>query len=265
MLGPDYVEPPARSAAATATSGVVTLTGWTRTVPPRLDRVDVTVAHGEVLGLFGLAGSGAETVARGLGGHETAIRGTLTVQGRTWPVPRSPRRAAALGIGYIPAERKADGLALNRPISEHLTLLTPARVSRRGWLSWRRLRAVSRELVTNYDVRCRSVDQPVGELSGGNQQKVLLAGRVAADPQVLVLHEPTRGVDIGSRAQIHGTLADVARGGAAVVLVTSDPHEAVDATDRLLVLRDGRVVAELTGPAKTTAAALAAATGGAHV
>ncbi|MDQ1545324.1 MAG: ribose transport system ATP-binding protein [Actinomycetota bacterium] len=242
----------------------IELRGWNTPTQPVLVNCDLDLHPGEVLGLFGLVGSGAESVARGLGGHQSDIAGSVSGPTGVSGVPRSPRAARAMQVAYVPAERKSDGLALNQTVAENLTVMVLNRFS--GFASWLKRRgqlALSKSTVESSAVRCQSVLQEVGQLSGGNQQKVLLASRLLAEPAILVLHEPTRGVDIGSRNQIHAQLTDYARAGGAVLLVTSDVQEAIDATDRLLVMRDGRVVDELSGIRKTKNLALSTAAGSA--
>jgi ABC-type sugar transport system ATPase subunit len=241
----------------------IELRGWSSQRAPRLTDCDVTLRPGEVLGIFGLVGSGAESIAQGLGGHRQLDAGTLSIDGG--PVtgaPKNPRGSRRLGIAYVPAERKSDGLALNQSIVENITVMVLDRFGAAGFLKGRARARFAAEAAATADVRSSGLRQEVGELSGGNQQKVLLASRLLAKPRLLVLHEPTRGVDIGSRTQIHRQLAEFARSGAAVVLVTSDVQEAIDATDRLLVMRDGRVVDELAGARKSKNNALSIAAGG---
>jgi ABC-type sugar transport system ATPase subunit len=259
MLGRDYAEPALSGAELSRAQPLLELDNWSRSRQPALRNVSLRVNTGEVLGIFGLVGAGAEAVARGLGGHDSGVSGTLRRGSQRHRVPRSPRAARRLSIAYIPAERKTDGLALSQSVAEHLTMMVLGRYARAGWMRKRAQLRAGRQLATSFDVRCDSVTQETEQLSGGNQQKVLLASRVAARPGVLVLHEPTRGVDIGSRAQIHRMLVEFARQGGAAVIVTSDLQEAVAATDRLLVMRGGRVVAELAGTTKTAARALALA------
>jgi ABC-type sugar transport system ATPase subunit len=262
MLGREYHEPAPREALGDESTPALEVSGWSRARPPALHDLSFAVHEGEVLGMFGLIGSGAESVARGLGGHDPGITGSIVTGSQRVPVPVTPRHARRLSIAYVPAERKTDGLALSQSVGEHLTMMIVGRFARLGWVRKRMQRRAARGLVERFDVRCRGVQQEAEQLSGGNQQKLLLASRIAAEPRILVLHEPTRGVDIGSRAQIHETLAAYARKGAAVVVVTSDLQEATAATDRLLILRDGRLVAELVGENKTDATALSLATGG---
>lgn len=268
MLGAEYEKPEAEELATDIVHDVaLRLTGWNSETQPAIDDVSLDIRRGEVVGIFGLVGSGAETVARALGGHDKQVTGTVHLGEKAaaaLPVPSTPIKARALGIAYVPAERKTDGLALNQTISENLTVMELGRFATGvGVMRGRAQLAGATRLAADTDVRCTSVRQEVGELSGGNQQKVLLASRLAASPEVLVLHEPTRGVDIGSRTQIHQQLSSFARAGAAVVLVTSDVQEAIDATDRLIVMRDGRIVDELTRDRKTKSIALETAAGGA--
>ncbi len=260
MLGRDYQAPPPAAQGGAALPVAMAARGWSRTRQPALREVSFDIRAGEVLGVFGLVGSGAEAVARGLGGDQAGLVGTLEVAGVRRPAPRTPRQARRLSIAYIPAERKSEGLALSQSVGEHLTMMVIRRFSRLGVMRGRAQRAAGTALAERFDVRCRGVGQQTEQLSGGNQQKVLLASRVAANPRVLVLSEPTRGVDIGSRAQIHRMLSEFARAGSSVVLVTSDLQEAVATADRLLVIRDGRLVAELAGADKTASRALALAT-----
>ena len=263
MLGTETSSDADRSRSAPLELGQpIQLRGWNTSIQPALVDCDIDLRPGEVLGVFGLVGSGAESIARGLGGHERDIAGTVSIAGVSSRVPRSPRAAQALGVAYVPAERKTDGLALNQTIVENLTVMVLGQFSGFGsWLKRRRQLSDAETSVRSSDIRCQTVLQDVGELSGGNQQKILLTSRLAAAPSILVLHEPTRGVDIGARDQIHSQLSDFARNGGAVLLVTSDVQEAIDATDRLLVMRDGRVVDELAGPDKTKNTALSIAAG----
>jgi ABC-type sugar transport system ATPase subunit len=261
MLGREYVKPQLAAApSATGAVPLVRVVGWATDRVPRLHGVDLTAHRGEVLSVFGLIGSGAESIARGLGGHGgTKIHGSMELDGVDQHPFRSPGAARRAGVGYVPAERKTDGLALGRPVMEALTVLVTEKVSRGGLMARRRERRLAARLIERFGVRTRSPRQPVGELSGGNQQKVLLASRLAAEPNLLVLHEPTRGVDVAARSQIHELVVRTARSGTAVVVVTSDVDEAVALGDRLLVIRKGLVAADLRGPQKTKAAVLLAA------
>lgn len=237
------------------------LKGWSCDRAPTLSDVTLEARAGEIVGLFGLLGAGAETVADGLAGKgPRGLTGELVVDERPRRIFRSPREAWKQGVVYLPADRKADGLILTQSLQVNLSLPNLRQVTNGGVLRLRRERAFAKRLLKQFGVRAQGPGQEAGLLSGGNQQKVMLAGRLAAAPPILVLHEPTRGVDVGARAQIHALLRDTAAGGAAILAVTSDLEEAVLLADRLLIIRNGRIVRELSGEDRTQAAALSAAT-----
>jgi ABC-type sugar transport system ATPase subunit len=265
MLGSEYVEaaPVAREGATGSPGTGLRARGWRVAAKPPLRDVSFEVDRGEVLGIYGLLGSGTQSIARGLGGQIASLSGTVEVAGGSRArAPRRPTHSRRLGIAYVPAERKTEGLALGRPIAETLLLQTPEACSRFGLVNPRREARAAAKLAARFDVRCESVRQSVGQLSGGNQQRVLLASRLAASPRILVLHEPTRGVDVGARSQIH-TMVTEAATQSAVILITSDVAEAVALSSRLLVLREGRIVTELTGDGITEHTAVQCAAGGA--
>jgi ABC-type sugar transport system ATPase subunit len=236
------------------------LRGWSRPGLPDIRDFDLTLHEGEILGLFGPRGCGADLIADGLAGRVPDFDGELQLGRKEARVFRTPREAKANGIGYVPPERKRDGLIMALPVRANLTLHVLAVVSRLGWVNSYRERRIAEDWRRRLQMRMRSTSQPVESLSGGNQQKVLLGSRLLAKPQVLVLNEPTRGVDVGARVEIHRYLSSEANAGAAILWVTSDVEEAVLVSDRLLVMRDGVVVGELTGTAMTQANALHLAT-----
>lgn len=222
--------------------------GWEASGQPGLSGVSFALRQGEVLGVYGIRGSGSELLAAGLGGRRRGIAGTVAVgSAAPHPVFTSPLDAIRAGIAYVPPDRNRDGLVPGQAIRTSASLLVL-----RDLATWGFIRASSEErLVDTFADRfrlvCRDLGQPVGQLSGGNQQKVLLASRIAASPAVLVVHEPTRGVDVGARHQIHETLRTLTDAGTGVLVVTSDVEEAVEVSDRLLIVRDGHIVAELVG------------------
>ena len=230
--------------------------------PPALSGIDFSVFEGELLGIFGVRGSGSETIAEILGGKRRPTSGTLTIAGITRPPFRNPREATQCGVAYVPQERKRDGLVLQDPIKTNISIAVPKLVSRFGVRKRSGERSLAQSYARQLDIRMRSISQPVGQLSGGNQQKVLLASRLATRPRVLVLHEPTRGVDIGARTQLLRELRTLAAQGVACLLVSSDIEEVTTVCDRVLIIRDGAFVDELTGPAITQQNALLAATRG---
>jgi len=241
---------------------VLELFGWQREGQPQLRNVSLALRRGEILGIFGVRGSGAELIAEGLAGRRRDIKGEVRVAGRRQRVFTRPLAARRAQIAYVPAERKREGLVMPLTIQQNTSLLVLRTLARAGVLRPGAERRLGVRLITDLDVRARGPGQVVGELSGGNQQKVLLASRLASHPQVLVLQEPSRGVDVGARLQIHRLLRQVADEGMAVLIVTADVEEAVTATDRLLVMHEGGIVRELTGRDKTATQALQAATGG---
>ncbi len=266
MLGPEVaaVETRARASLPRPRAGEVALlgTGLTTTGNPGLRDVDLDARRGEILVVFGVRGSGIEHVGGVLSGRTRLESGSLRIGGREYDGLGSPRAARRAGIGFVPPERKTQGLVLGLSIAANISLLTLSRVSRLGFLSRRAERSLAQKLSASVDVRAQSTQQAVGELSGGNQQKVLLASRLAAGPDLLVLEQPTRGVDIGARAQIHAHLRALAESGMTFIVITSDVEEAVIMGDRVVVVRDGDVVDELAGQRCTQQAVLRAASGG---
>ena len=208
----------------------------------RVGPLDLEVRSGEILGVGGLEGAGQRELADGIFGLEPFTQGQVLVDGRD-VTPRGPRAAIASGIGYVTADRKGDGLVLQLSVAVNaeLTVRSVGASSRRRGTETPSVEDYLRDL----EVRLRSVTQPVGELSGGNQQKVVLTKWLSADADVLVLHEPTRGIDVGSKAAIHDVLRDLARRGLAVMMISSDLPELLGVSDRLLVMREGRIVGEL--------------------
>jgi ribose transport system ATP-binding protein len=247
-----------------AIAPAVEVADWSLSGMPSLEKVGFKIAPTEILGIYGLRGSGADLVAEGFGGMRPDLTGALKLFGKSEPLPTSPIATRRLGIGHVPAERKREGVVLKRSIQENLVMLVMKSLSAFGIINGAREKATASDLATRFDVRFNALSQPIGQLSGGNQQKILLASRIAIDPRFLVLHEPTRGVDVGARGQIHSFLRSIARKGCPALVVTSDIEEAVDLCDRLLVIRQGRIAGELRGAAKTQAAAAQLAAGEEH-
>lgn len=265
MLGHEHVvsvneDAPDPDAVAPA----VEVSGWSLSGLPSITDVAFKIAPTEILGVYGLRGSGADLIAEGFGGMRPDLAGSLKLFGQNAPLPKSPIATRELGIGHVPAERKREGLVLKRSIQENVVMLIMKSLATLGIINGAKEKAAASDLVTRFDARYSALSQPIGQLSGGNQQKILLASRIAIDPRFLVLHEPTRGVDVGARGQIHTFLRSIARKGCPALVVTSDIEEAVDLCDRLLVIRQGRVVGELRGADKTQAAAAQLAAGEQH-
>jgi galactofuranose transport system ATP-binding protein len=227
------------------------------TSAPRLNDVSLDVRPGEVVGLAGLLGSGRSETARAIIGAFPLDGGTVLVRGKE--VPRgNVAGAVRAGIGMLAEDRKADGIVPNLSVRENIVLAALPRLSRFGLVSRARQDRIVETFMTRLRIKASSPDQPVAELSGGNQQKVLLARWLATEPTVLLLDEPTRGIDVGAKAEVQALVDELARDGLAVLLISSDMEELVDGADRVVVLRDGAVVGELAGDEVSADGVLAA-------
>ena len=234
------------------------------TSTPKLSDVSVSIRPGEVVGLAGLLGSGRSETARAIVGAFPLQSGTVYLAGK----PLRPTVGAAVrsGVAMLAEDRKADGIIGNLSVRENIVLAALPRLSRFGVVSRARQDRIVETFMTRLRIKASSPDQPVAELSGGNQQKVLLARWLATEPQVLLLDEPTRGIDVGAKAEVQALIDELAADGLGVLLISSDMEELVDGSDRVVVLRDGAVVDELSGDAVSAdnvLAAIAAPTTGA--
>jgi len=221
--------------------------------------IDLRVAAGETLGLTGLIGSGAQDVARLLGGSPRITGGSARLDDAPLPLGR-PRAMRLLGCTYVPGERATEGAFVALSLRENLF---PARLGPgpddRRWRAPKRERAAAQRLLDAFAVRpLQASERPLDTLSGGNQQKVIFARALRGAPKLLVLVDPTAGVDVGARAELYALIRRAADDGAAVVLASSDFEEIVNHSDRALVMVRGRVVRELAGPALTRDALAAA-------
>jgi ribose transport system ATP-binding protein len=212
----------------------------------RLEEFTVEAQRGEIIGLTGLLGMGWEEVPYLLFGIRKAITGRLEVDGESFDLPRfSPRRAIDAGLALIPADRHGAGILLTATVSENVTLTTLPQYFSTGVLRLRREARQVRALLEEYDVRPRDPDRVLSTLSGGNQQKVVVAKWFETQPRVLLLHEPTQGVDVGARAQIFERLRDAAQNGMVVLYASAEWEDLAHLCDRVLVFRDGSIVTEL--------------------
>jgi ribose transport system ATP-binding protein len=211
-----------------------------------LDGIDLQVREGEILGVAGLQGSGRTELAKALFGAEPFTRGTMS------PLrPRSVRQAVAAGIGLVNEDRKAEGLALRQSVRDNALLVS--RSVRRGG------RTDIRELLESVRLQPPRPEQEVRYLSGGNQQKVVLAKWITVAPKILIFDEPTRGVDVGAKAAIHDLMRTLAKDGMAIMMISSELPELIGMSDRIIVMRDGRIAGELSsGPSEETVMHLAA-------
>ncbi len=204
--------------------------------------IGFTLRAGEILGLAGLVGSGRSELAQTLFGITPAESGEIRLDGRIVRIA-NPGAARALGIAYVPEDRATQGLVRAMDIAENLSLTMLRALSRGPFLRRGAERALAREAIRRFAIRARGPGQVVGKLSGGNQQKVVIAKWLATRPRVLILDEPTRGVDVGAKAEMHRLISELASGGLAILMISSELPEILGMSDRILVMREGRIVA----------------------
>lgn len=200
--------------------------------------VSFNVRAGEVFGIAGIVGAGRSEVVRVIAGADPMVSGDVYVDGGKVAI-RSPSDAMRVGIVMVPEDRKAQGLILGQSVAENVALANEGRVARWGWVSPRRVASFTREAIRMFGVKGRP-HQRVAELSGGNQQKVAVAKWVSREPKVIILDEPTRGIDVGARFELYSAIADLARSGKAVIIVSSDLDEVLGMSHRVMVLSRGR-------------------------
>jgi rhamnose transport system ATP-binding protein len=211
--------------------------------PTEFDSISFTLRRGEILGFYGLVGAGRSELMQALFGVTRASAGSVTIDGAPVSI-RSPADAIARGIVYVPEDRGAQGAIRALPIFQNVTLPSLNRTSRHGFLRLAEEFRLARDYTRRLDLRAASLDQELAQLSGGNQQKVVIAKWLATRPRVIVLDEPTKGIDIGSKAAVHEFMAELAAEGLAVIMVSSEIPEILGMSDRVIVMREGRMVAE---------------------
>jgi rhamnose transport system ATP-binding protein len=222
--------------------------------------VTLSVRAGEIVGLAGLVGAGRTELARTLFGLTPADRGEILVRGRPVSI-REPADAIAEGIAYLPEDRRRHGVVLEMPISANLTLASLRRLSRFGAIDFERERGLAEEYVQRLGVKTPSLFAPVSTLSGGNQQKVALGRWLITDPSVLILDEPTQGIDVGAKSEIHMLMTKLAERGVAILMISSELPEVLGMSDRIAVMRGGAVVEVIDRAAATQEEILARALG----
>lgn len=216
---------------------------------PKVDNVSLDLHRGEVLGIGGLVGAGRSELVRLVYGADRPDAGTMMLDGKAF-APKSPAQAVKAGMGLVPEERRAEGLLLTKSVAFNLQLSNLLNIIRNPALpliDYGKRESLSAQIIRDLAVKTQSIETPVGLLSGGNQQKVVIGRWLLRAPKILILDEPTRGVDIGARADIHRLIRDLASRGMAVLVVSSEPDELPDLCDRVLVMAEGRIVRELTG------------------
>ncbi|MFE2875930.1 sugar ABC transporter ATP-binding protein [Streptomyces roseus] len=217
--------------------------------------IDLDVRAGEVVALAGLMGAGRSELALALAGDRPLRAGRVSVNGRTLRL-RSPKDAIRAGIGLAPEERKAQALFLHRSVRDNTSLVSLDRMRRWRFVRSRREKAAAQDFSDRLRVRTPSIEHEVRKLSGGNQQKVVLARWLLRKPTVLILDEPTRGIDIGAKAEIYRIIADLAREGVALLVISSELPEVLGLADRVVVMQNGRITGELSRSEATEEAVL---------
>jgi inositol transport system ATP-binding protein len=234
-----------RREVALAAKGISRLRKNTDASAIELHGVSFDVHKGEILGLAGLVGAGRTETARAIFGADTIDSGSVIVDGKPATI-RSPQDAIAKGIGLVPEDRKQQALFLALAIRTNLSIAAHDRISAaKVFISAAKEKALVEEYRKLLNIRMASADQLVGNLSGGNQQKVVLARWLALRPKVLIVDEPTRGIDVGAKVEVHNLLFQMAQSGIAVIVISSELPEILALSDRIITMREGRVTGEV--------------------
>ena len=210
---------------------------------PLTKRISLTVRAGEIVGLAGLVGSGRSELAHTIFGVTPAEGGEIKIRGQVVDI-RSPAQARALGIGYVPEDRGTQGLVRAMTVRENFSLAALGKVAFGGFIDRASERKLAGDGVKRFAVKASSLEQVAGKLSGGNQQKIVLGKWLANQPKLLILDEPTRGIDVGAKAEIHRLMGELAAQGLAILMISSELPEVLGMSDRVLVMREGHIVAE---------------------
>lgn len=217
---------------------VLTVAGYCH--PTEFEDIGFELRRGEILGFYGLIGAGRSEVMQALFGVTRPSRGAVRIDGQV-AVIRTPAEAVARGIVYVPEDRGRQGAIIGMPIVSNVTLPSLYRTSRHGFIRMAEEFALARDYTARLDLRAAALDQDVGTLSGGNQQKVVIAKWLATRPKVIILDEPTKGIDIGSKAAVHAFMSELAGQGLSVIMVSSEIPEIMGMADRVVVMREGRM------------------------
>ena len=236
---------------------VLKVTGLSR--PGVFADISFELRRGEILGMAGLVGAGRTDVARAIFGIAPASRGTIEINGRAVAI-HNPQQAMALGLAYVPEDRQHHGLVLKMNLTHNITLPILSEYARAGWVSQNQELASAQHAATQMQVRAASIWQKARELSGGNQQKVVLAKWLATRPRILILDEPTRGIDVGTKAAVHGLMSELAAQGMAILMISSELPEILGMSDRVIVMREGRLTGHFTRAEATQEKIMLAAT-----
>jgi ABC-type sugar transport system ATPase subunit len=222
--------------------------------------ITMEVRQGEIVGLTGLVGSGRTELALALFGIAPPDQGEIEVDGKRASI-KNPWDALALGIAYLPEDRHRQGIVAPMTVTENVSLAILESLSRVGFISLRKEKGLAKEYVEKLAIRTPSIDQQVANLSGGNQQKVVVAKWLASRPRVLILDEPTQGIDVGTKAEIHRLMSELAGQGMCIIMISSELPEILGMSDRILIMRRGSIVGELDRDVATKGRIMALATG----
>ena len=228
--------------------------------PTEFDDITFSLNRGEILGFYGLVGAGRSECMHALFGITRPSSGSMSINGEML-TPKSPADAIAHGLVYVPEDRGKQGAITALSIVDNVALPSLQTTSHKGFVRMAQEFALARKFTQRLELKAAALDQPVGELSGGNQQKVVIAKWLATQPAVIILDEPTKGIDIGSKAAVHTFMRELASQGLAVIMVSSEIPEIIGMSDRIIVMREGRQVAEISRDEVTPEALVRAAAG----
>ncbi len=221
--------------------------------------VSFELRRGEILGMAGLVGAGRTNVARAIFGVEPATAGSIQLEGREVAIT-SPQQAIKLGLAYVPEDRQLHGLIPAMPITSNISLPMLFKYARRGWLQDKTERKAAYDAALQMEVRANNIWQMARELSGGNQQKIVLAKWLSTKPRILILDEPTRGIDVGTKAAVHALMSKLAAEGMAILMISSELPEILGMSDRVIVMREGHMTAHFSRAEATQEKIISAAT-----
>nr|WP_222849439.1 sugar ABC transporter ATP-binding protein [Trebonia kvetii] len=258
MVGRDLADRPSEAGAGTPGEPVLTVSRLTR--EGVFTDISLTVRAGEIVALAGLVGSGRSEVARAVFGIDRYDAGEVTVGGQRLR-RAAPTAAMAAGIGFVPEDRRQQGLVMDMSVQQNVALASLGRLRKGGLIRSSAERAMAADWAARLKIKYGRLADPVATLSGGNQQKVVLAKWLGRRPSVLIVDEPTRGIDVGTKAEVHHLLTELARSGVGVLMISSELPEVLGVSDRILVMREGELVAEFSHADASEEAIMSAAMG----
>jgi rhamnose transport system ATP-binding protein len=258
MVGRELAERPPETVGAAPGEPMLTVDRLTR--EGVFTDISFTVRSGEIVALAGLVGAGRSEVARAVFGIDRYDAGQVTVRGRRLK-KASPTSAMAAGIGFVPEDRRQQGLVMDMSVQQNVALASLDTLRKGGLIRASAERAMAADWAARLAIKYGRLTDPVSMLSGGNQQKVVLAKWLGRKPAVLIVDEPTRGIDVGTKAEVHHLLTELARSGVAVLMISSELPEVLGVAERVLVMREGRLVAEFSHAEASEESIMAAAMG----